>query len=280
MPATTTDPHDLIPPPIHQGVDPYVQRWVAGTNGNLYAPLINKLPRYPIPTWPADGASPTSNLLLDVGCGWGRWMISAARAGYRPVGIDVKLDALQAARRVMKGHNIDGFVVVADLAALPFKSGTFDCVFSYSVVQHAHKSKAALFVMEAARVLKQSGAALVEFPIGHGLTNFRHFLKNRDKDDPGSWCVRYYRWQELRELFGGSFGSVRITADSFCGIGVRGEDLDLIPMKYKPVVVVSEILKHVVRLFPVFARLSDSVFVMSRKRSEGAEPTVKEPTSS
>jgi len=204
-------------------------------------------------------------------------MISAARAGYRPVGIDVKLDALQAARRVMKEHNIDGFVVVADLAALPFKDGAFDCVFSYSVVQHVHKSRAAAFVAEVARVLKQNGAALVEFPLSHGLTNFRHFLGSLDADDPGSWCVRYYRWQELKTLFGLFFGSVHITTDCFCGIGVRGEDIDLIPWKYKPVVIVSEILKHVVGAFPPFARLSDSVFVLSRKRKAEAQPTVEGP---
>lgn len=261
------DPHDLIPPPTHSRVDAYVQRWVAGTNGQLYVPLINKLSRYPIPKWPADGASPASNLLLDVGCGWGRWMISAARAGYRPVGIDVKVDALQAARRVMKAHNVDGFVVVADLAALPFKSGAFDCVFSYSVVQHVHKSRAASFVVEAARVLKQNGAALIEFPLSHGLTNFRHLFRHRDEDDPTSWCVRYYRWQELRAMFCSLFGNVRITADCFCGIGVRGEDIDLISWRHKPVVVISEMLKYAVRVFPALVRLSDSVFVFSRKRN-------------
>lgn len=268
-----------MPSPAHNQVDAYVQHWIAGTNGNLYAPLINKLSRYPIPRWPANAASSGSNLLLDVGCGWGRWMISAARAGYRPVGIDVKLDALQAARRVMKAHNIEGHVVVADLAALPFKPGTFDCVFSYSVVQHVHKSRAAAFVAEVARVLKRNGAALVEFPLSHGLTNFRHFIKSRDEGQLDSWCVRYYRWQELKRLFAGAFANVHITVDCFCGIGVRGEDIDLIPWRYKPVVVVSELLKYIVRVFPAFARLSDSVFVSSRKRCSGAQCAAEEPAS-
>jgi SAM-dependent methyltransferase len=267
---------NLIPAPAHNGVDAYVQKWIAATNGRLYVPLINKLSRYPIPKWPANGASPASNLLLDVGCGWGRWMISAAHAGYRPVGIDVKLDALQAARRVMRAHSVDGFVVVADLAALPFRDGAFDCVFSYSVVQHVHKLRAAKFVAEVARVLKQNGSALVEFPLSHGLTNFRHRLTDRDENDPDSWCVRYYRWQELKALFGTFFGSVRLTADCFCGIGVRGEDIGLIPWKYKPVVVVSEILKLIVRVFPTFARLSDSVFVSSRKLNVDGQSTQQE----
>jgi 2-polyprenyl-3-methyl-5-hydroxy-6-metoxy-1,4-benzoquinol methylase len=92
------DPHDLIPPPVHDRVDNYVQRWVADTNGNLYVPLINKLPRYPVPVWPGPPPAAPFSLLLDIGCGWGRWMIAAARAGHLPVGIDIKLDALKADR--------------------------------------------------------------------------------------------------------------------------------------------------------------------------------------
>jgi hypothetical protein len=129
-------------------------------------------------------------------------------------------------------------------------------------------------VAEVARVLKQNGAALVEFPLSHGLTNFRHLLNDKEGDDPDSWCVRYYRWQELKALFGTFFGSVRLAPDCFCGIGVRGEDIDLMPWKYKPVVAVSEVLKFVARVFPAFARLSDSVFVSSRKRNVEAQPTL------
>jgi SAM-dependent methyltransferase len=263
--ANTIDPHDLIPPPTHNRVDAFVQRWVAGTNGNLYVPLINKLPRYPIPVWPGDRASAGADLLLDVGCGWGRWMIGAARSGYRPVGIDVKLEPLQAARRVMQAHGVAGHVVVADLTALPFKDGTFDCVFSYSVIQHVHKRKAAAFLAETVRVLKTGAASLIEYPLKHGLTNFRHFFKPNHEDDPGSWCVRYYGWRELESLFQGVFGNARISVDCFFGIGVRLEDIDLLPGKYKPIVWMSQTLKYAAAIFPPLRRLSDSVFVYARK---------------
>jgi len=264
------DPHDLIPPPTHNRVDAYVQRWVAGTNGNLYVPLINKLPRYPVPAWPGDHAVAGANLLLDVGCGWGRWMLSAARSGYRPVGIDVKLEAALAARRVMEAHGVHAEVVVADLTALPFKDGAFDCVFSYSVIQHVHKSKAAAFISETGRVLKTGAVSLIEFPLKNGLTNFRHFVKARDEDDLDSWCVRYYGWRELESLFRRVFGNARLSVDCFFGIGVRPEDIDLLPWKYKSVVLASEMLKWAARLFPPLRRVSDSVFVHSRKYPSGA----------
>ncbi len=262
------DAHDLIAAPTHNRVDTYVQRWVAGTNGNLYVSLINRLPRYPIPNWPVAGGSESGGFLLDMGCGWGRWMIAAARAGYRPIGIDVKLEPLQAARRVMKAHGVTGDVVVADLAALPFNNATFACVFSYSVIQHVHRRKAAACIVEAERVLKDDSVCLVELPLKHGLTNFRHLFGKRrhEEDDLESWAVRYYSWRQLKALFSSAFGNVRISSDCFFGIGVRSEDIDLLPWKYKPIVIVSEVLKRCARVFPPLAQLSDSVFVQSRKR--------------
>ena len=154
-------------------VDAYVQRWVAGTNGNLYLPLIDRLTRYPIPRWPGDKPGETgADRLLDVGCGWGRWMLSAARAGYRPVGIDVKPEALQAARRVLEEHDIHGDFVVADLAALPFRAGCFDCVFSYSVVQHVGRRPGSRIRGRGGwRIRKRNGTALSS-SARHGLSNF------------------------------------------------------------------------------------------------------------
>ena len=258
-------PHDLVPPSAHEHVDVFVQRSVAGTNGNLYVPLINKLSRYPIPRWPAERKPVIGGLLLDIGCGWGRWMIAGARVGFHPVGIDIKLESLQAARRVMKAHQVKGYVVLADLTALPFRTAAFDRVFSYSAIQHVNKHRAALCVAEAKRVVKNHSTCLIELPLKYGLTNVRRLLRKTDEEDTNSWAVRYYSWGEMRSLFVGTFGNMKVWSDCFCGIGVRPEDIDLLPWKYKLVVVASQILKQCARVFPPFMRLSDSVFIEARK---------------
>jgi tRNA G46 methylase TrmB len=103
-------------------VDPYEQEHVARTNGRLYRPLVNALPRYPIPNWPYPSTSKRNEVSLDIGCGWGRWLVSAANAGYLSVGIDIQVERLQAARRVLAQHRIRGYVVAADLRSLPFRS--------------------------------------------------------------------------------------------------------------------------------------------------------------
>ena len=145
------DPHELIPPPTSTLVDPYVQRWVAGTNGHLYVPLINKLSHYPIPTWPGSAAS-GGDLLLDIGCGWGRWLVSAGQAGYIPIGLDLKTDALQAARRGLKKHNLRGYVVATDLRALPFREELFDRVFSIAFCSTRIGTDASRACSKSARV--------------------------------------------------------------------------------------------------------------------------------
>jgi SAM-dependent methyltransferase len=194
-------------------------------------------------------------------------MVAAGFAGCVSVGIDIEFEAVQAARRVMRDHGLVGYVVVADLGALPFQHATFDYVFSYSAIQHVDRGKAITCVSEIERVLKVGGLCCVELPLKHGLTNWRHFLrKSKGDDNADCWKVRYYTWRELDALFSQHFGNVQISCDCFGGVGVRPEDIDLPPWHYKPIVILSEILKFCTRVFPPLKRLSDSVFLQSRKR--------------
>jgi SAM-dependent methyltransferase len=235
----------------------------------MYRPLVNALPRYPIPRWPFPKPEPGLQLSLDIGCGWGRWMVAAAWAGYVPVGLDIQTSRLAAARRVLKQHGLRGYVVAADLRSLPFPQDLFQCVFSYSVLQHANREKCSDCVGDIRRVLRPGGSCCLEFPVSHGLTNWRYRLRPRPVEDPESWDVRYYSRKQLGQLFEGLFQSVTIETDCFFGTGVRGEDIDILPWKYKPVAIASECLKAAARVVP-FARalvqwFSDSVFVRGWK---------------
>jgi SAM-dependent methyltransferase len=115
-------------------IDPFVQNIIAATNGMLYISLIGKLTDYPIPYLRLPSGE--GKRFLEIGCNWGRWCIAAARLGYRPVGIDPSLKGIRAARQVAQQLGIEAHYVVADGRYLPFANGTFDQVFSYSVLQH------------------------------------------------------------------------------------------------------------------------------------------------
>lgn len=261
------------------GVDSYVQESVAGTNGRMYRALINRLRRYPIPDCPLPAGR--GELLLDIGCGWGRWMVSAGRGGYVPVGIDVKLDALQATRRVLRDHGLGGYVVAADLKSLPFQSGTFDVVFSYSTIQHAHRQSAYLCVEEVHRVLAPSGLCMLELPNRHGVGNVLRSRPCRavEEDDPESWCVRYYTLAELEELFLRVFGNFSYTADCYFGTGVQRSDLDMLPWRYKGIVLCSELLRYFSRRWRVVKKLADSIYVYATKSPLAAARPHEAPSS-
>ena len=79
-------------------------------------------------------------LVLDVGCGMGRFAEVATRWGGRVVGVDLSEAAEVAA------SNLDGRDFVAfqtDVFSLPFKHETFDCIYSIGVLHHTPNCEAA-----------------------------------------------------------------------------------------------------------------------------------------
>ncbi len=72
-------------------------------------------------------------LVLDVGCGMGRFAEVATRWGARVVGVDLSAAAEVAARN-LADRNFVAFQ--ADVLSLPFAPETFDCIYSIGVLHH------------------------------------------------------------------------------------------------------------------------------------------------
>src|SRR3989304_790039 len=73
-------------------------------------------------------------LVLDVGCGMGRFADVVSRWGGQVVGVDLSL-AIEAAHANLGGRaNVR--LLQADLFRLPFQPGTFDIVYSIGVLHH------------------------------------------------------------------------------------------------------------------------------------------------
>lgn len=244
-------------------VDPAVSYLVGATNGIAYKHLIGKLTDYPIPELrlPSGGAK----ILLDVGCNWGRWCFAAARKGYRPIGIDPSLGAIMAARRVARQLNIDAKFIVGDARFLPLKTGSVDCVFSYSVLQHFSRSDAARAVVETGRVLAPSGNCLVQMPAKLGVRCLYHQARRGFREGEG-FAVRYWSIPALRKLFESAVGPTTFSVDCYFGIGLQYSDRHLLPAPFKVAVSVSEILRRCSRFFPPLTWVADSVYVSSTKR--------------
>jgi SAM-dependent methyltransferase len=236
-------------------IDPFVQEYVASTCGNLYKPLIGKLDRYPIPRFPLQGGGD----LLDIGCGWGRWTIAAAVAGFNATGVDAWPEAIAAAQRVSVQLESPALFAVGKADQLEFADRSFDVVFSFSVFQHLLPSAIASAFGEVRRVLRPGGLAYIEMPSSAGLWNRLRATASRQAKD-----MHYFSRCELFQL-GGIVGDVQLRPDAYFSLNAQMTDLTMLPLRAWPVVLGSEGLVRLARILPVLGKLADSLFVVARR---------------
>lgn len=244
------------------GIDPYVRIVLLGTSGNLYRDVGDRLQRYPIPVFPL--AAGGGRVVVDIGSNWGRWCVAAARAGYRPIGVEPSLGAVRAARRVAAQLGVEAAYVVGDGRHLPLRDGSVDVVFSYSVLQHFAKPDARACLASAARVLAPGGEAHVQMAASGGLWNLAKQARSGFRR-PRGFDVRYWSLRELRSAFGEALGSVRFTADGFFSLNPQAADADLLGWPARAVLRLSGALCAASRgVWPLVA-VADSVYVHARK---------------
>jgi SAM-dependent methyltransferase len=88
---------------------------------------------------------------LDLGCGLGRHTLLFARDGFDSHGIDRSLAGAAAARE-------GGLAVsVGDMAALPYRSASFDFVLAFNVNYHTDERGLGRVLAEVRRVLRPGG---------------------------------------------------------------------------------------------------------------------------
>ena len=95
-------------------------------------------------------------LVLDVGCGMGRFADVATRWGAQVVGIDLSLASEVAA------HNLadrNAAIFQADVFQLPFAEGSFDFIYSIGVLHHTPSCELAVKVLP--KLLKPGGRLAV-----------------------------------------------------------------------------------------------------------------------
>ena len=103
--------------------------------------------------------------VLDLACGAGRHLVELNRVGYRPVGLDLSMPMLDAAR------NTAGAAALTrgDMRHLPFRAGAFDIVTSYftSFGYFADELDDLRVLREVRRVLDTGGWFLLDFMNAH-----------------------------------------------------------------------------------------------------------------
>jgi SAM-dependent methyltransferase/uncharacterized protein YbaR (Trm112 family) len=243
-------------------IDAAISYLVAATSGRGYVNQIGRLQGYPIPDIPIGAGD--GRLLLDIGSSWGRWSVSAARKGWRVVGLDPSLGAILAAKRVFSGLGLDMAFVCGDARFMPFEPNLFQCVFSYSVIQHFSESDAQVVLGEVGRVLRHGGFAKIQMA-HHGGLRSTYSRTRPDYLNGGRFRVRYWSLASLRDVFDKKVGPSTLTAEAFGGLGLLAEDRKYVSSKARALIAISTLLKKLSIYLRPLIRLADSVYVVSTK---------------
>lgn len=113
-------------------------------------------------------------------------------------------------------------------------------------------------------ILKPNSPSFIQMPNRWGIRSLQHQIK-RGFSEGENFDVRYWGIQELLTCFTKEIGHSTLSIDGFFGLGIQKSDIDLLPLKYKLVVRVSESLKILSLLVPFLKYVADSVYIESTK---------------
>jgi uncharacterized protein YbaR (Trm112 family) len=243
-----------------------IRRLIPLTNGFGYRHLTPS-ETITVPTFPELGAG---ELLLDVGCAWGRWTIAAARAGFRVIGVDPIIGHLLAAQRFSASLGINVGYICGDARCLPLQTESFDRVFSYSVFQHFSDQDCMAALTEIARVLKFGGSSRIQMAHRGGARSLWHQAW-RGFRAPTRFEVRYRSLSQLGTMFVDTIGETSASIDCFFGLGLQASEIDAMKPLARIATTASELLKRVATTAPPLIGIADSLFMRSTKNA-AAQP--------
>ncbi len=147
----------------------------------------------------------SGKLVLDVGCGMGRFAEVASRWGARVVGIDLSTAAEAAARNLENRGSVTVFQ--ADVFALPFVPESFDYIYSIGVLHHTPNCERAFKVLPT--LLKPGGSIAVWLYSGYNKWyRFSDLYRGLTSRMPARWLYllshvavpMYYLHRGLRKV--------------------------------------------------------------------------------
>jgi ubiquinone/menaquinone biosynthesis C-methylase UbiE len=150
-------------------------------------------------------------LILDAGCGTGRFSEEMAARGVGVVAVDYSMESLRICKKRCKDFNVKPLIIRADICDLPFKPGIVGKVLSVGVFQHIPTKKGSIGALrEMRRVLKPNGKLVITV---YGYDLPCRILRDKSGYHAGKIYYYNYSYREFREILSSVFGVVEI-----CGI--------------------------------------------------------------
>jgi 2-polyprenyl-3-methyl-5-hydroxy-6-metoxy-1,4-benzoquinol methylase len=142
-------------------------------------------------------------LVLDAGCGSGRWTYALALLGAQVVAVDLTEEGVGITRRATAGlENVT--VLQANVMRLPFQPDSFDVVVSWGVLHHTADTKSAF--RRLVPLIKKGGYGYIMVyekhnPVKHACTNVvRRILRRFSEETRYRFCRHLIIWNPVAHL--------------------------------------------------------------------------------
>ncbi len=164
--------------------------------------------------------------VLDVGCGYGGFLVAAVRAGAREaVGVDSNPKVLELAPMLLADYETEARLELADLIdpALPGVLGAFDLIICNDVLEHVKNVQVA--VQNLVEMLAPGGRVFLEIPNGNAIKYVRsdgHYkipgITLLDFDEARRWHRAFFPDATTYDTF--FYGTVDYYLATFSRMGV------------------------------------------------------------
>ncbi|MDQ8046857.1 MAG: cyclopropane-fatty-acyl-phospholipid synthase family protein [Solirubrobacteraceae bacterium] len=120
--------------------------------------------------------------VLDVGCGWGAFVVHAAKEhGVKAVGITLSPEQAKGARERAEREGVADLVEIRVMDYRELADGPYDAIASIGMVEHVGEQRIDLYAEQLSKMLKPGGRLL-----NHGIARRRH-----PGAAPGPFSERY-----------------------------------------------------------------------------------------
>ena len=260
------------------GVLKYVEKMLLGTSGILYENIKN-LKKYPIANIPfAKLLRNEDILLLDIGCGWGRWTINAAQKGYHSIGINKSLSSLIAAKIIAEKLKIKNcHFICCDVIELPLKKEIFNKVFSFSFLQHFSEENLKIILQNISHKMTKNGEFKTQIINKYSLRGLYNLFKIKyfrnkmikegriDKSkDENNFTIRYFSIFKNYKIFSKYFFVNKLDNYSFF-TQAQFSDLRIFSLKFKFYLLIANAFNLISKYIFFFKYFSDNIQLTLKK---------------
>ena len=262
------------------GIFKYIKKILIGTNGILYE-NINEPKKYPLANIPFSKVDESKELLLiDIGCGWGRWTLNAAQKGYISVGIDKSLISLIVAKKISEQLNIGNCnFICCDVLNLPISNNSFDRVYSFSFLQHFSENNLKTILMKISEIMKSNSIFKTQMINKYSLRGFYNYFKIKNSkidmikkgrmdsiEGEDSFTVRYFTPNKTLNILKSLFEIDKFENYSFFTQAQIG-DFALIRFKSKLFMTAAITMNYITKLLPFLKYFSENyMFTLKKKK--------------